>query len=119
MLQRGFTTCGTGIGFVVTTGVGCVVGETPVCPEAVFASNGTHGIALRGGRTPNPPPNPDPDAFPPPEPDTPLGVDVPPDCTDPDVHDAPPVAHNKPQCQHFTLYMTPLYFGLDPYWPDF
>ena len=64
---------GTGIGFGVTTGVGCVVGETPMCPDAVLASNGTHGMAQGGGRTPNPPTNPDPHAFPAPDSNTPLG----------------------------------------------
>ena len=101
-----------------------------VCPDvgATLVSNGTHGIALGGGRTPNPPRLPDPGT------DTLLGLNVPPDVTvviDPGVSptpgpaallgdgtspdpgtpldppvppnpDAPPVALNKPQCHHST-----------------
>ena len=90
-----------------------------VCPDvgATLVSNGTHGIALGGGRTPNPPrlPDPpdvtvviDPGVSPTPgraallgdgtspDPGTPLDPPVPPN------PDAPPVALNKPQCHHST-----------------
>ena len=71
------TTGGTDIRFGVATGVGCAADETMICPDvgATLASNGTYGIALGGGRTPNPPTIPDPDT------DTPLELIAPPDVT--------------------------------------
>ena len=71
------TTGGADITFGVAAGVGCTADETMICPDvgATLASNGTHGIALEGGRTPNPPTIPGPDT------DTPLELNAPPDVT--------------------------------------